>query len=71
MRDRIKEVERYGVKAKGRNEMLNYFCGKALTHKQAILGHCYSCMNLYADGKVDCKITSCCLYPFMPYRAML
>ena len=71
MRDKINDVERYAVKAKGRNELLNYFRGKPLTYKQAILGHCYSCMNFYSDGKVDCKIPSCCLYPFMPYRDTL
>lgn len=71
MQDRIKGIERYGIKAIGRNELLNYFRGKTLTHKQAILGRCYSCMNHYADGKVDCKIMSCCLYPFMPYRNTL
>jgi hypothetical protein len=25
-------------------------------------------MGYYADGKVDCKIPSCSLYPVMPYR---
>jgi len=25
-------------------------------------------MGYYVDGKVDCRISDCTLYPFMPYK---
>jgi len=27
-------------------------------------------MGYYADGKIDCEVKACPLYPFMPYRSM-
>lgn len=29
---------------------------------------CHECMGGYADGRKDCEITVCALYPWMPYR---
>lgn len=52
MRDKINDVERYAVKAKGRNELLNYFRGKPLTYKQAILGHCDAGFAGSAPGNI-------------------
>jgi len=64
----IEQIKRYGKEAKGRKELIEYLTGKRLTPRKAILGKCYECMNAYADGKVDCNISDCSLYPFMPYR---
>ena len=57
-----------GIRAKGRKEYLKYKNGGRLTHRQAILARCYDCMGNYIDGRMDCQIPECPLYPFMPYR---
>jgi len=36
--------------------------------KQRLLAKCADCMNLYADGRLDCGIEECSLYPLMPYQ---
>jgi len=36
--------------------------------RQMILAKCYECMAYYGDGKIDCKIPLCPLYPLMPFR---
>jgi len=57
-----------GIKARGSKELKKYFAGGRLTQRQMILAKCYECMGGYADGKVDCGIKDCPLYPLMPYR---
>lgn len=44
--------------------------GDALSPVEAILAKCYSCMAFYADGAVDCKIKTCSLYKWYPYRVV-
>ena len=58
------------INAKGCREDRAYSLGKKLTLKQAVLAKCADCMGKYADGKLDCEIPECSLYPFMPYGAM-
>ena len=61
-------VSKHGKTAQGKNEYLEYLeSTKKLSPARAIKAHCYQCMNLYLDGKNDCEITDCPLYPFMPY----
>jgi hypothetical protein len=55
--------------AQGQLELEKHLKGERLTQRRAILAKCYDCMGAYRDGKVDCRITKCPLYPFMPYRA--
>ncbi|MFH1784141.1 MAG: hypothetical protein ABH868_04515 [bacterium] len=73
MKDVIEEyrktIEKYGKQARGRAELLRYLSGKKLTPLQAFKASCYDCMGFYADGKMDCKMPVCSLYPYMPYRA--
>jgi hypothetical protein len=57
-----------GISAKGRNELRKHLKGVKLTFKQSILAKCYECMGFYLDGKVNCGIPECPLYPVMPYR---
>ena len=45
-----------------------HLAGKRLTRDQAIVAKCCDCMGGFADGRVDCEIPTCSLYPFMPYR---
>ncbi len=60
--------ESLGIAAKGRNELLAHRECRKLTRNQAIRGKCYDCCGGYADGKADCEIPRCPLYPFMPYK---
>jgi hypothetical protein len=57
-----------GVTAQGRMELISHINGGVLTQRKAIYAKCYECMGYYCDGKVDCKMPDCPLYPFMPYR---
>jgi len=62
-------IRKHGKTAQGKNEYLEYMeTGKKLSHKQAIVANCYQCLGFYMDGKHDCEIPDCPLYPFMPYR---
>jgi len=63
----ISLIEKVGAKAKGKGELLSYLYGKKITARQAILAKCYDCTGYYADGRDDCKIETCSLYPFSPY----
>ena len=56
--------------AKGSKELKAYQNGKKLSSKQSILAKCCDCMGNYADGKEDCKMTDCPLYPYMPYGSI-
>ena len=67
MLERIANLKEKGAKAKGRSELLKHFENKKLNGGDAIIAKCYECMNCYADGRCDCVIPSCPLYPWMPY----
>jgi hypothetical protein len=68
MESRIREIEKYGMKARGRKELIQHLQGKRLQRGQAITAKCYDCMGCFSDGKVDCLIPMCPLYGFMPYK---
>ena len=53
--------------ARGNRENKAYGEGKKLSLKQSILAKCADCTCNYADGKVDCGVVGCPLYPFMVY----
>lgn len=55
------------MNAKGIKELKRYEMGDKLTPRQSILAKCAECMGLYADGKADCALDDCPLYPLMPY----
>ena len=55
------------MNAKGNKELIKYLNGGKLSPKQMILAKCFECMGNYADGKVDCALNDCPLYPMMPY----
>jgi hypothetical protein len=54
-------------KARGRSDLEKHRAGVRLTRGRAILAKCYECMGGFEDGTMDCKMTDCPLYPFMPY----
>jgi len=62
------QVEKHGHHGKGRSELLKHLGGKSVTMKGAILAKCYDCMGYYSDGRIDCRVPGCSLYPYMPYR---
>lgn len=57
-----------GIKAKGSKELKKHKEGGKLTRRQAIHAKCYDCLGGYADGKTDCALPYCPLYPWMPYK---
>jgi len=65
----ILEIRKYGKTARGQRELLKHLAGGKLTFKQAIYARCYDCMGYYVDGKVDCNMPHCALFPFNPYNA--
>jgi hypothetical protein len=68
MQQRIGEIEKNGMKAKGRKELVRHLEGRPLQRGQAIIAKCYECTGYYSDGKVDCLMPLCPLYGFMVYR---
>jgi len=68
MENRINDIEKYGLKARGRKELIRHLGGRPLQRGQAIRAKCYDCMGYYADGRVDCLSPACPLYGYMIYR---
>jgi len=66
--DRIAQIEERGMLAKGKKELVAHMEGRPQSKGQALLAKCYDCMGYYSDGKTDCCIISCPLYPYMPYK---
>jgi len=61
-------IEKRGITAQGKAELLKYLEDRKVTRKEAMLAKCYECTNGYADGKIDCGMKSCPLYSFMPFK---
>jgi hypothetical protein len=62
-------IKQHGKKAQGKSEYTTYLESREkLSPKKAITANCYFCMNTYVDGRTDCEIPDCPLYPYMPYR---
>lgn len=59
---------RTSPKSSGKGFLLKHLYGDNLTRDQAIRAKCCDCMGYYIDGRMDCEISGCPLYPFMPYR---
>ncbi len=64
----ISDIKKHGKTAKGKKELIKYLEGGRLTPKQAIQAKCFDCTCYYADGRQDCKMPSCCLYPLMTFN---
>lgn len=54
--------------SRGKTALVKYLSGGRLTQRQAILAKCCDCMGYHRDGRIDCRVPACPLYPFMPYR---
>ncbi len=59
---------KFGISAIGRTDYKKFTEGKRLTCLQAIRAKCYECVAGYDDGRYDCTVSNCPLYPFMPYK---
>lgn len=68
--DRYESIKKIGMAARGRSEIIKHIDGKRLTQRQAILAKCYDCSGYFADGKLDCKMPHCPIYPWMPYKGV-
>lgn len=68
MISKIEDIEKYGLKAKGKGELLKFLNGTRLNSSQTVLAKCYDCMCYYSDGKNDCEVPECPNYAKMPYR---
>lgn len=55
------------MNARGIKELNKYELGEKLSLKQSVLAKCAECTCKYADGKADCVIPECPLYPYMVY----
>ena len=64
----LKSIEKNGAASKGTTCLKRFLKGCRLTQRESILAKCADCMGHYADGRNDCEIPLCPLYPFMPYR---
>ena len=53
----------------GRAKMVKHLQGKErLTQKEAIQAFCFECLGGFKDGRNDCEVKDCPLYPFMQYN---
>lgn len=55
--------------ARGYKYLRAHLEGKAITLKQALLAHCFECNGFDADGRADCEMPTCPLYPSNPNGA--
>jgi len=52
----------------GSTDLRRHLAGEGLTLAQAIKAKCCDCMAGYADGRNDCEMPECPLWPYMPYN---
>jgi len=64
----VLKIIKSGLRAQGQKEALMHYQGKKLTPVGAIKAHCYMCMGMFVDGKIDCGDKDCTLYQYYPYR---
>lgn len=62
------EVDEHGINTRDKKYLLAHLNKDKLSPSQAIHAKCYECMGYYIDGKQDCGIKDCPLYPFFRYN---
>jgi hypothetical protein len=65
---RIEHIKKYGMNNSVRDNLIKFLSGGKITANQAIKCKCYDCCGYYADGRKDCGVKTCSLYPWMPYN---
>lgn len=64
----IEYINEHGGYAQGRTELIRHLTGQRLTLKEALKANCYECNGYFSDGREDCKMPHCPLYPYMVYN---
>jgi hypothetical protein len=57
-----------GLATPGRANLIKHLTGQKISFKARCSAKCFECMGGYADGRADCRIKECPLYPVMPFR---
>uniref|UniRef100_A0A6H1ZYS8 Uncharacterized protein n=1 Tax=viral metagenome TaxID=1070528 RepID=A0A6H1ZYS8_9ZZZZ len=65
----LQTIEATGSQIPGVRLLVKYLYGERLSRGQAMAAKCADCMGYFSDGRVDCEIPECPMYPYMPYRA--
>ena len=66
--DRLAMVQKSGINSAGKTHLVKHPRGERLTQRQAILAKCADCTCCHVDGRLDCRMPHCSLYPFRPYK---
>jgi len=61
------EIVETAPASSGKTLLLKYLEGNRLSAIQSIRAKCCEYMGYYVDGRSDCRMPNCPLYPFMPY----
>jgi hypothetical protein len=61
----IEEIEKNGIGSGGKNALLRYLKRESIHRSAAIKAKCFECCGYYGDGRVNCNIPTCPLYPFI------
>lgn len=62
------QIDEHGVTSRGKTQMLRHLNGDKLTRNQSISAKCFDCMGWYQDGRLDCRMPNCPLFPFRSYK---
>jgi len=62
------EIVKKAPSGKGKTSYIKYLSGIKLSATPSIESKCYDCQGYYVDGRTDCKMPDCPLYPWMPYK---
>ena len=65
---RLAILQKSGINSAGKTNLVKHLQGERLTQRQAILAKWCSCMGYHSDGRLDCRMPHCSLYPFRPYK---
>jgi hypothetical protein len=67
-RKELQEVLSTVKQSAGRDCQQKYLSGENINKTEAMLAKCAECCGWYADGKKDCEVPTCAIYPWMPYK---
>lgn len=66
-----REIEHITTKcpqSSGNTAHIRLLQGEELTYKELLLAMCAECGGNYIDGRKECEVTDCPVYPIMQYR---
>jgi len=67
LKQTIKALET-APQSSGKTLLQKHLDGVRLTGRQMCLAKCADCMGYYVDGRYDCGIHECPIYPVYPYK---